>query len=122
MKKNDWYIAAGVIGAAMLWWGIQTFVLSSDGTEFVVKQNGELIGSYSLSEDEELTFYSDGGKKNVVEIKDGQARMKEADCPDKLCIKQKAISKKGESIICLPHKLTLEVTGGEERELDALVQ
>lgn len=122
MKKNDWYIAAAVIGIALLWWCIQSFVLSAEGTECTVKRNGEIIGTYSLSEDRVLTFHTEDGRQNVLEIKAGHAVMKEADCPDGLCMKQKEISKKGESIICLPHKLTIEVTGGEEPEIDALVR
>ena len=31
-----------------------------------------------------------------------------ADCPDQLCVKQKAVSKNKESIICLPNKVVIE--------------
>ena len=31
-----------------------------------------------------------------------------ADCPDKLCTKQPAVDKNGESIICLPHQVVIE--------------
>ena len=46
--------------------------------------------------------------------------MEEADCPDLLCVHQKAISKEGESIICLPNKVVVTIRGGEETELDAV--
>ena len=52
--------------------------------------------------------------------KEGKAYMSGADCPDKLCVKQKAISKKGESIVCLPHKLVVQVTDGSAAEVDAI--
>lgn len=41
-----------------------------------------------------------------------------ATCPDHLCIKQGAINKKGQSIICLPHKLIVEVVSGGEKQQD----
>lgn len=41
-----------------------------------------------------------------------------ATCPDHLCIKQGAINKKGQSIICLPHKLIVEVVSGDEKQQD----
>ena len=57
---------------------------------------------------------------NVLMIKDGRAQMKSADCPDQICVRQKAISKEGESIICLPNKVVVSIVGGEEKELDAV--
>ncbi|WP_440248169.1 NusG domain II-containing protein [Catenibacterium faecis] len=41
-----------------------------------------------------------------------------ATCPDHLCIKQGTINKKGQSIICLPHKLIVEVVSGDEKQQD----
>ena len=41
--------------------------------------------------------------------KDGKASMAKADCPDKICVNHAAISKKGETIVCLPHKVVVEV-------------
>jgi hypothetical protein len=47
---------------------------------------------------------------NTLVIEGGRARIEAADCPDKLCVKQRAISKAGESIICLPHKLVIRIS------------
>jgi len=33
----------------------------------------------------------------------------EADCPDKICVKHTNIKNAGETIICLPHKLVIEI-------------
>ena len=55
-------------------------------------------------------------------IQDGQAFIEEADCPDKLCVKHKPISRNGESIICLPHKLAIRIVGGEEEEVDVILR
>ena len=51
-------------------------------------------------------------------IKDGKAWVKEADCPDKICAKHRPISRSGESIICLPHKLVITVVN--EKETDGI--
>lgn len=122
MKKNDIYLAAGVAAAAFLLWLAQRFVLSSQGEQITVMQEGEIVGTFFLREENVLTFSDEVGGKNVLVIRDGEAYMKEADCPDKLCMRQKAISKKGESIICLPHRLVVEVTTGEAAETDAVVR
>ena len=44
--------------------------------------------------------------------------MKEADCPDQICVRHKAISKSGESIVCLPHKVVVEISSEEEQDVD----
>ena len=46
--------------------------------------------------------------QTVEEIKDGKVNMIEADCPDHLCMKQKAITDAGGTIVCLPNKVVIE--------------
>lgn len=56
---------------------------------------------------------------NLIEIDDEKVRVIEADCPDKLDVKQGYISKVGEIIVCLPNRLTIEIKGiDNEREID----
>lgn len=45
-----------------------------------------------------------------------------ADCPDQLCVHQQAISKKNQTIVCLPNKVVAEVTGNTKKDYDAVVQ
>jgi len=51
---------------------------------------------------------------NLVEIGDESVRVIEADCPDKIDVKQGTISKIGETIVCLPNKLVIEIKGTKE--------
>ncbi len=51
--------------------------------------------------------------ENVLVIKDGYADMTEADCPDKICVNHRPISKVGETIVCLPHKVVVEIVSGD---------
>ncbi len=51
---------------------------------------------------------------NLLEIGDQRVRVIEADCPNKLDVKQGYISKVGEIIVCLPNKLVIEIKGIEE--------
>ena len=63
----------------------------------------------------------DSGLGIVCVIQNGQAKMEWADCPDQLCVHQKAISRTGESIICLPNQVVVSVQGSKESELDGIV-
>ena len=97
------------------------FFLSNNQAEpnarLIVKVDGEVIKTCSLEEDQVFWL---PGKTNEVSIQNGEVSMKEADCPDQICVRQKAISKEGESIICLPNKVVVSIVGGEEKELDAV--
>ena len=59
---------------------------------------------YDLSCDQIIRI----GETNVCEIRDGQVRMIEADCPDQLCIKQGAFGTDGGMIVCLPNRVVIE--------------
>ena len=45
----------------------------------------------------------------VLVIEDGKAYMEEADCPNQICVHHSAISHKGETIVCLPNRIVIEV-------------
>ncbi|MDO4556602.1 MAG: NusG domain II-containing protein [Lachnospiraceae bacterium] len=117
MKRNDWIlIGAGLLIAAVIF-GWTKWVQKDTGGLAVVYVDTEEYASYDLSEDGEYSIETERGT-NVLVIKDGEANMTEADCPDKLCVQQKAISKNGETIVCLPHKVVVEIKNGEESQID----
>ncbi len=56
---------------------------------------------------------------NLIEIGEGKVRVIEADCPDKLDVKQGYISKPGEVIVCLPNRLLIEIKGqSKDKDID----
>ena len=80
---------------------------SSDKLYVEVSIDGKVTNTYSL--DENLEIMLDTG--NMLIIKDEYVYIKEANCPDGLCVKQGKISKNNESIICLPNKLVVRIVG-----------
>ena len=48
--------------------------------------------------------------------------MEDADCPDQICVNHRAISRDGESIICLPNQTIVTIRGGEEPEVDEIAR
>ena len=72
-----------------------------------------------LDRDGSLTVTTSLGT-NVVIVEGGAARMLEADCPQGTCLHQAAIARPGQQIICLPHKLWVEVVeqGAPDGTLD----
>lgn len=58
---------------------------------------------------------------NLVEISDQKVRVVEANCPDKIDVKRGYISKIGETIICLPNKMIVEIKGmDKDSEIDIM--
>lgn len=85
-----------------------------------VIQDGQEIGAYSLLEDQTVFIPWENENYNLLFISGGEASISDADCPDGLCVKARSISKSGESIICLPHKLVVQIESKEEGALDAV--
>ena len=62
------------------------------------------------------------GEFNRLVIRDGKAFMETATCPDGICVSHRPISRVGESIVCLPHRVIVKVIGeggGEEPDIVA---
>lgn len=92
-----------------------------EGSTISITIDGIEYGTYSLLEEQIITIEQNGAR-NIIEIKDGEAFMKEASCPDQLCVDQNEISFDKESIICLPNKVVVTVTSDMESDLDGIVR
>lgn len=116
---KDIIFVMGVLAVSLLIWLAFRYINGSSGDSVAVVRNGQEEGRYSLLEDNVYIISGETGY-NLLVISGGEAFITDADCPDGLCMKQKAISRKGESIICLPHKLVIQVEAKEESDLDAV--
>ena len=100
-----------VVAALLLLSGILLLVMKAgrqDGACAIVRVSGEEIARYSL--DVNGTYPLNGGT-NILVIEDRAAHLIEADCPDKLCVKQGTVRYSGQCITCLPNKLTVTIEG-----------
>lgn len=121
-KRNDFLLTGFLLTAAISFLIFQNY-RGKMGSRVIVQQNGETLYELSLTEDrtgENALRLETAAGYNLLVIEDGKAYIIEADCPDKLCVKQRAISRQGESLICLPHRLVVAVEGEERSEIDAV--
>jgi len=81
----------------------------SPGKTVEISLDGKVIGSYPV--DEDITVQA--GKGNIVAISGGFVYMESADCKNQICVRHSPISKSGESIICLPNRVTVRITGDD---------
>ena len=82
--------------------------------------DGELLEEIRLDQVEKAYSFvvEDEFGSNTILVEPGRIRVSQADCPDQVCVNQGFISDGTVPIVCLPHKLIIEIVGGGS-DLDA---
>lgn len=116
MKRNDWILISIVLILSSAGLLFHYFKNDSIDGRVIITVDKKEFGTYFLNEDQEI----DINGTNTLVIQGGKADMVQADCPDGICVNQKAISKNGESIICLPNKITVTVKSQSKNDVDGV--
>ena len=121
LKKKDIILMVVVLMIA----GVLAILMKAGqtraGETICIMVDGEEYGTYSLAHNEVIEVKNKLGYNRIV-VKDGVVFMEEADCPDQYCVDHVAITKTNETIVCLPHKLVVEVVAKtQETEIDGVV-
>lgn len=119
MKNNIRWAAFFVILCALCL-AVYFYLRQMTSSYKIVKimQYGNLIKTIDLSdvkEPYEFTVEDKEGGYNTIRVENGRIAVIDADCPDKVCVKQGFISDGALPVVCLPHKLTISVTGENEK-------
>ena len=120
-KRDVIFLGILIVVLALIYVGY-VFFSGKTGDTVEITIDSVSYGTYSLSEEQEIPIEIDGTVTNVLKIEHGEADMIEADCPDQLCVHQKAISKDRETIVCLPNKVVVEVKSKTESEFDSIAK
>ena len=54
-------------------------------------------------------------------IENGAVFVESSDCPEQSCVRMGRISKKGQSVACVPAMLYVKITGGDGSGYDAII-
>ena len=116
--KNDLLL---VLALLLLSGGVRLYIQLTrrGGGAVELAVDGEAVAVFPLSEDRSYTWTGAAGTNTLV-IENGAAYMLSADCPDALCVRRGPVRYAGETIICLPHALTVTVTGSGAADFDAV--
>jgi len=110
------YKADIILLAAVVLFGILLALVLSlnqcQGSVVQIRVDGKIIASLPLDRDTEYEIEGADGGRNLLVISGGAAWVESADCPDELCVGMGKISWVGQSVVCLPHKVVVEITGG----------
>ncbi len=123
MRRNTLFLAAGLLLLAA---ASALFLLTRRG------ESGELVARISLdgavveeidlsalTQPKTLTVTGKSGLQNTIVAEPGRIYVREADCPDQICVHQGAITDGTVPIVCLPNHLIIELIGGGGSGLDA---
>ena len=144
MLKDMFKKADFILLAALIVYGVLSSVAlartGKGGDAAIISVRGHEIGRYPLDQDvtlvvadgkitselpagEDVVFEEEPGSYNIVTIKNGAVSVPQANCHSQVCVHNQPISKKGESIICLPHKLIVEIDSSKDgAEYDTIAQ
>ncbi len=78
----------------------------------VISVDNEIVKQVTLTGNsgiETFTITQPDGDSNTIEVRDNRIRIKAATCPDQVCVRSGFLSKPGKTIVCLPHKVVIEV-------------
>lgn len=94
---------------------------AGDNLTVEIYKNNRLYRQIPLSEatGEEIRVADSDGHYNVVEIAGGRVRVREADCPNQICVRTGWLNKPGRISFCAPNKVKV-IIKGEDNGIDAI--
>ncbi len=102
-------LVLGIVGIVILNNG-------EDGKTATIKVDGEVAETVLLDSDYENTVNGVS-----IAVQNGEIFVKDSNCSDKVCSRSGKISKSGESIICAPNRVSIEIDGENDNLPDAVV-
>ena len=106
------FLLLAAVAASAAW--LQLRDGDTDAPTARILRDGALLEEIDLDRVAEPYSFTleDGSGANTVQVERGRIRISAADCPDQVCVKQGWISGGAVPIICLPHRLTIEIVDG----------
>lgn len=124
IKLSDIFVVLMVIAVAVS--VILCFSLKDKGQELVavIRVDGEVYSEIKLSEVSapyEVSVVTEDGVVTVHISGDG-ACVVSSPCPDELCVNTGKITKQGQSVVCLPERVSVQLLASESEttSLDAV--
>lgn len=129
MRRRDLMFLTGIALVVLGCFLVRNLLYRGNAVYVEIAQDGRVIETVPLDADDvrDIRVQAKDGGYNIVHIEKGAVAVSEADCAGGDCIRQGQIRRTGESIICLPHRLTILVKGSdgdghEETQYDTIVR
>ncbi len=120
MTNRDILLAGILVFLAFGIYSGNRWIGQSEPDKFVVSLDGQSIYEGSLKLDRTVEIRG-GEIYLLLKVKDHRVNAIKADCPKKICVTQGAVYNTGQTIVCVPQKLTVTVKGGR-KTVDAITR
>ena len=108
--RTDWLAVALLLAVSLGLWAFLFFSRSEEHLQAEIYCDNVLIETISLpAEDRRIPLPE---KQLTLELKDNRIRVSETGCADKTCLRTGFIEKSGQTIVCLPNRVVVRITGG----------
>lgn len=119
-RRNDIILITVILTTALIFLAGYYLLYREEGSYVQIEIDSTVYKTLPLDKNTTVTLTGYNNGSNILQIKDGYASIIEADCPDKLCQKQKKIKYNGETIVCLPHKIVISVISKDHSSIDGV--
>lgn len=119
-------IIACALLCALALYLVSQLSLGAEASSVVVTVDGRETLRRPLAMENRYEIEQEDGSLNVIRVEDGAVFMEEANCRDGLCIRQGKMKNAAKTIVCLPHKLVVQLVGdapeSDVSDLDVIIQ
>lgn len=122
IRLGDWFVIVLLVIASFSPLMIFHYTYAQSSTDQLVAYvsiDGDVVDEFILSEDtphQLITYYPRDGQYNIIEVDGTRIRVKEDNSPDQVAVKTGWITRPGQTSICLPHRLMIEIRGKSSEE------
>ncbi len=108
MKRNDIIIISSILLLSLACIVIMSLT-KAPTTCVKIYVDNELVATLPINEDKEYDISGANGSHNLLVVENGNVYMKEADCPDKICIQTGIVTELTQTIMCLPNRVVVVI-------------
>jgi len=124
LTKADKWLIAVILIVSVAGIGLGFYLFPASGAmEAQVSVNGVLVKTIPLKQGyyDELRIGADK-EYDIIEVNNGRIRIREADCPDKLCVRSGWISTAPQQIVCLPNRVIIKIIPTQLPDIDDITR
>ncbi|WP_425060615.1 hypothetical protein SCACP_13500 [Sporomusa carbonis] len=125
LTKADKWLVIVLLLIAISGIGLNMYYVSGNGQgrSVIITVNGKTVKTFPLREGYVGEFRIGGDTEyNIIEYKAGRVRVREADCPDQVCVRSGWISVPSQEIVCLPYRVVVKVVSDSPADVDDIAR